>query len=212
MRKSVQSQYTIRWHAARRAGPKFNPVSFWLQSLLLCCCYWSVGKPCPTLQPHELKHARLPYPSLFPGVCSNSWCHPTTSSSVTHFFSCPQSFPASGSFPMSPLFPTGGQSIGALEVREEYWKSHSGLIFFRTEPILLSFLKSLFELVAMLSLFHGVFVCLIVWFWPWGIWDLNSPTRDQTHTTCTRRLTNRLPGKSLFLIFFFYAWYLTMEK
>ena len=112
-------------------------------------------------------------------------------------------------FPSIRVFPN--ESV--LPIRwAEYWKSHSGLIFFRTEPILLSFLKSLFELVAMLSLFHGVFVCLIVWFWPWGIWDLNSPTRDQTHTTCTRRLTNRLPGKSLFLIFFFYAWYLTMEK
>ena len=53
-----------------------------------------------SLQPHELQHARLPYPSLFPRVCSNScsliwWCHPTISSSVAPFSSCPQSFPAS---------------------------------------------------------------------------------------------------------------------
>ena len=64
-----------------------------------------------------LQHTRLPCPSLSPRVCSNScplswWCHPTVSSSVT-FSSCPQSFPASGSFPMSWLFALGGQNIGA---------------------------------------------------------------------------------------------------
>ena len=66
---------------------------------------------------HGLQHARLPCPSLFPRVCSNSypgsrWCHPTISSSVAPF-SCPQSFLASGSFPMSQLFESGGHSIGA---------------------------------------------------------------------------------------------------
>ena len=70
-----------------------------------------------SLWPHGLQHARLPCPSLLPGVCSNScllcwWCHPTLSSSVTAFSSCPQSFPASGSFQMSQLFASGGQSIG----------------------------------------------------------------------------------------------------
>ena len=78
----------------------------------------SVAKSCPTLQPHELQHARLPCPSLSPGVCSSScplsqWCHPAISSSVIPFSSCPQSFPASGSFPMSQLFASGGQGIGA---------------------------------------------------------------------------------------------------
>ena len=58
---------------------------------------------------HELQHARPPCPSPVPGVYSNScplsqWCHPTISSSVVPFSSCPQSFPASGSFPMSQLF------------------------------------------------------------------------------------------------------------
>ena len=81
-----------------------------------CCC--SVSKLCLTLQPHGLQHARLPYLSLSPRVCSNScplsqWCHPTISSSVTLFSSCPQSFPASGSFPISRLFASGYQSIGA---------------------------------------------------------------------------------------------------
>ena len=84
--------------------------------LLFCCC--SVTKLCPTLQPHGLQHARLPCPSLSPGVCSDScplsrWCDPTISSSVTPFSSCPQSFPASGSFPVSRHFLSGGQNIGA---------------------------------------------------------------------------------------------------
>ena len=70
-----------------------------------------------SLQPHGLKHTRLPCPSLFPGVYSNSCplsrrCHPTIPSSAAPFFFCLQSFPASGSFPMSWLFTSHGQSIG----------------------------------------------------------------------------------------------------
>ena len=69
-----------------------------------------------SLRPHELQHARPPCPSPTPGVHSDSrpssqWCHPAISSSVVPF-SCPQSFPASGSFQMSRLFASGGQSIG----------------------------------------------------------------------------------------------------
>ena len=67
---------------------------------------------------HELQHARLPCPSLSSRVCSNScplsqWCHPNISSSVASFSSCSQSFPASGSFPMSQLFTSGSQSSRA---------------------------------------------------------------------------------------------------
>ena len=70
-----------------------------------------------SLRPHELQHARAPCPSPTPGVHSNPcplsrWCHPTISSSVSPFSSCPQSFPASGSFQMSQFFSWGGQSIG----------------------------------------------------------------------------------------------------
>ena len=70
-----------------------------------------------SLWPHELQHARPPCPSPTPGVYPNScplsrWCHPAISSSVAPFSSCPQSFPASGSFPMSQLFSSGGQNIG----------------------------------------------------------------------------------------------------
>ena len=70
-----------------------------------------------SLPPHEPQHTRPPFPSPTPGVhpnpCPSSrWCHPTISSSVVPFSSCPQSFPASGSFKMSQLFPSGGQSTG----------------------------------------------------------------------------------------------------
>ena len=70
-----------------------------------------------SLWPHESQHARPPCPSPTPGVHSDSspssqWCHPAISSSVVPFTSCPQSLPASGSFPVSQLFTWGGQSIG----------------------------------------------------------------------------------------------------
>ena len=69
------------------------------------------------LRPHEPQHARPPCLSPTPGVYTNScplsqWCHPTISSSVVRFSSCTQSFPPSGSFQMSQLFTSGGQSIG----------------------------------------------------------------------------------------------------
>ena len=71
-----------------------------------------------SLWPHELQDARLSCSSLSPGACSDScplswWCHPSISSSDTPFSSHLQSFPASESFPMSGLFASGGQSIGA---------------------------------------------------------------------------------------------------
>ena len=70
-----------------------------------------------SLRPHESQHARPPCPSPTPGVHPNScpsswWCHPAISSSVVPFSSCPQSLPASESFPKSQLFAWGGQSIG----------------------------------------------------------------------------------------------------
>ena len=99
--------------------------------LLLFSCYVVFD----SLQPHGPQDTRLPCPSLSLGVCSNScpvsrWCHPIISSSVTHFFSCHQSFPASGSFPMTWLFTSGSQSIGfSISPSSEY----SGLIFFRID-------------------------------------------------------------------------------
>ena len=79
-------------------------------------CWCSIAKLCLTLHRHGLQQARLLCPSLSPGVGSNSSplrCYLSISPSAAPFSSCPQSFPASGSFPMSRLFTSGGQSIRA---------------------------------------------------------------------------------------------------
>ena len=93
-----------------------------------------------SLQPHELQHARPPCSSPSPEVHSNSrpsswWCHPAISSSVIPFFSCLQSLPASKSFPMSQLFPWGGQSTGVSSFSFSIIPSKEipGLISFRMD-------------------------------------------------------------------------------
>ena len=101
-----------------------------------CYCCW-VAQSCPTLQHHGLQHTRLPCPSLSPGVCSSScplsvWCYPTISSSVALFSSCPQSFPASGSFPMSQFFTSGGR-CWSLSFSIRLSNEYSGLISFRID-------------------------------------------------------------------------------
>ena len=104
-----------------------------------------------SLQLYVLRHARLSCPSLPLGVCSNSCslsggCHPTISSSVI-FSSCPQSFPASGSFPMSWLFTSGWQSVGAsasvLPMNIQGWfpLGLTGLISLQVQGTLKSFLQ-----------------------------------------------------------------------
>ena len=101
-----------------------------------------------SLWPHEPQHARPPCPSPTAGVCPNPcplsrWCHPTISSSVIPFSSCPQSFPASGSFPMSQIFASGGQSIGVsasasvLPVNTQDWSplGWTGCIFLQSKGL-----------------------------------------------------------------------------
>ena len=94
----------------------------------------SVAQCCLTLWPHEPQHARSPCPSPTPRVHPNpyplsQWYHPTISSCSVPFSSCPQSFPASGSFQMTQLFASGGQSIGisaltsALPMNTQDWPS-----------------------------------------------------------------------------------------
>ena len=92
-----------------------SPFSSDISAKLL---FFSSSVMSDSLWPHELQHARFPCPSLSSGDCPNScplnqWCHPIISSSVTTFSSCPQSSPASGSFPVSWLFASGDQNIGA---------------------------------------------------------------------------------------------------
>ena len=90
-----------------------------------------------SLRPHGLQHARPPFPSPIPWVYSRScllswWCHPTISSSVIPFSSCLQSFPTSGSFSVSQLFASGGQSIG-VSVSASPSNEYSGLISLRMD-------------------------------------------------------------------------------
>ena len=99
-----------------------------IYSTICCCSVWL--NMSNSLRLHGLQHTRLPYPSPSPRVCSNSWqssqwCHPTISSSVVSF-SCPQSFPASGSFLVHGLFTSVAK---VLELRLQYQSSneYSGL-------------------------------------------------------------------------------------
>ena len=85
--------------------------------MLLLSVQFSCSVMSDSLRPRELQHSRPPCPSPTPRVHPNScpssqWCHPAISSSIVPFSSCPQSLPASGSFPMSQLFTYGGQSTG----------------------------------------------------------------------------------------------------
>ena len=113
-------------HSTEEANMKLDSG---VRQLLFSCLVMS-----DSLQPNRLQLARLPCPSLSPRICSNLcplnwWCHPTISSSVT-FFSCPQSFPASGSFPVSWLFASDSQSI---EASASVLPINIGLIFFRID-------------------------------------------------------------------------------
>ena len=87
-----------------------------------------------SLRPHELQHARPPCPSPTPGVHSDSrpssqWCHPAISFSFVPFSSCPQSLPASESFPMSQLFAWGAQSIGVSAYDQSFqWTPRTDLL------------------------------------------------------------------------------------
>ena len=114
---------------------------FYIWCLWPFCCCCSVAQSCLTLRPHGLQHARPPCPSPTPTVYSNScpssrWCHPAISSSVVPFSSCPQSFPASGSFQMSQLVTSDGQSIGVsasasvlpMNIQDQFFLRLTGLI------------------------------------------------------------------------------------
>ena len=94
-----------------------NPIGKKKCIFLISSVQFSCSVMSNSLRPHKLQHTRPPCPSPTPRVHSNScpssrWCHQAISTSVVPFSSCPQSLPASGSFPMSQLFIWGGQSIG----------------------------------------------------------------------------------------------------
>ena len=119
----------LRSHSKQEAEPGFKyrhsfqslhfqiPCYLWVAIVQSLCRIWR-SVMSHSLRPHGLQHSRLPCPPLSPRVCSNScplsrWCPPTTSSCVVPFSSCLQSFPTSGSFPISQFFTSAGQSIGA---------------------------------------------------------------------------------------------------
>ena len=94
-----------------------NPCSLEEKLMTNLVSQFSHSVTSDSLRPYQPQHVRLPCPSPTPGACSNScpssqWCHATTLSSVIPFSSCLQSFPASGSFPVSQFLASGGQSIG----------------------------------------------------------------------------------------------------
>ena len=136
------------------------------------------------LQPHGVQHTRLLCPSLSPGVCSDlcplsQWCHPTISSSVTPFSSCPQFFPASESFPMSWFFTSDGQRIEASASASVLSMNIQGWF-----PLVLT------DLISFMSKgLSGVFSSTIIWkhqffsaqpsLWPnshFHIWLLEKPS------------------------------------
>ena len=130
--KSLKPFYKKRWKL------EVSPVQF------------SCSVVTNSLQPHRLQHTRLPCPSPTPRVCSNSiplsqWCHPTISSSVVPFSSSLQSFPASGSFPISQFFASGGQKYWSFSFSISLSNEYSGLISFRTDCYDLLAVQGTFE-------------------------------------------------------------------
>ena len=108
------SKETVTW---KNRHWRQNYGFYFFSSVQFSSVHFSHSVVSDSLRPHESQHARPPCPSPTPGVYSDSrpsspWCHPAISSSVVPFSSCPQSLPASESFPMSPLFTWGGQSTG----------------------------------------------------------------------------------------------------
>ena len=124
--------------------------------------YGPVAKLCPALQPLGLQHARLLCPLLSHGVCLNScllsqWCYLTISSSVALFSSCLQCFLASGSFPMSQLFKSGGQSIGLSASASVFPMNIQGLF-----PLGLTGLISL-QSMGLSRVFSSTTVCIYIY-------------------------------------------------
>ena len=158
-----------------------------------------------SLQLHESQHTRPPCPSLTPGVYSNPcpsswWCHLAISSSTVPFSCCPQSLPASGSFPMSQLFTWDGQSIGSFSFSISPSNEHPGLIFFMMDWLDLlpvqGTLKSLLQYhSSKASIFqHSAFFTV----------QLSHPYMTNGKTTALTRQT--FVGKVMSLLFNMLSW------
>ena len=145
-----------------------------------------------SLRPHGLWHTRLPSPSLSPRVCWDSyplsqWCYPSIPSSVVPFSSCPQSFQASGSFPVSQLFTSGSQSTGTPTSNE-----NQGLLSSGWTPLPSPVSEGLKHLQH-----HALNVCVsafsfpCVYGTPWWCWHCYCELKGYgSHTLAQERLSN----------------------
>ena len=163
-----------------------------------------------SLQPHRLQHTRLPSPSPTPGAYLNScpwsrWCHPAISYSVVPF-SCPQSFPASGSFPMSQFFASSGQRIGAsasvlaMTIQDWFPLGLTGLISlqFNAKFIRWEFIGKQ-DSYTVLNLFPNYLLLAKrkVFLVSWGVWKyilnqkikVNIPNNETTNSHASSRYT-----------------------
>jgi len=136
-----------------------------LEKLDCCCSLFSQSVVSSSLWLHGLQHARLPCPSPSPGICLNScplslWCHPTISSSVPPFSSCPQFLPASESFPTSWLFGLGGQRIGASALASVLSKNIHGWFPLGLTDFILLFVQGLSRVFSSTTVWQHQFLVL----------------------------------------------------
>ena len=159
-------------------------LTFLSSLLLLSSVHFSHSVISDSLWPHEPQHTRLPCPSPTPRVYSDScplsqWCHPTISSSVIPFSSHLQSFPASGSFQMSQLFASGGQSTGVsastsvlpVSIQDWFPLEWTGCVSLQSKAISLYYLQTSRDFSLFLLLIFLITVCplncIMLWFKEW---------------------------------------------
>ena len=155
-----------------------------------------------SLRPHELQHARPPCPSPTPRAYPNScpfsrWYHPTISSSVVLFSSCPQSFPASGSFPVSQFFSSSTRhKYGSFSVSPS--NEHPGLISFRTDWLDLLAVQGTLKSLSQ----HHSSKESILWLSAFFIVQLSDPYKTTGKTIALTRRT--FVGKVMSLLWVYY--------
>ena len=168
----------------------------WKWKLLRSSDHISHSVVSDSLRPHELQHTRPPCPSPTPGVHSDScplsqWCHPAIASSVVPFSSCPQSLPATESFPVSQLFTWGGQSTGVsalasfLPKKSQGWSPSEWTrwIFLQSKGLSCPTLCSPMDCSPPGSSIHGIFQVSILEWVAVPFSRGSSPPRDQTQAS-----------------------------
>ena len=169
----------------------------------------------PSLPPDGLQHARPPCPSQTPGACSTShpssqWCHPTISSSVVPFSSCLKSFPALGYFPMSQIFASGRQSIGAsasplalpMNIQDWFPLGWTGLISLQSKELSRVFSNTQFRSInsSALSFLYGPTLTFIHDYWKNHSFDFFGKVMSLLFIMLSRLVTAFLPRSKRLLI------------